>query len=417
MKILKLQACLVEVEIFCVLMIGFIFVFIDRLKGIRCFAKRCHKTKGSPTIPSNNILFIQIYGIGNFILSSTTQVAIREHFPQKKIFAIVHPAIKELAEKSPYIDKVIVYQDRRLRGKIRLIKELRKTNFALAIDLSGTYWTAWLTRLSLAPKRIGFNAVGVKRFASLRLASLRLGFNLDGSGGLYTSGIPFNHDIHMKEFYEQFLTILNIPLKDRDLKIFPSVQDDKFAEEVLKGFGKSHNLNEASLIIAIHIGARQKERLWDSEKFSSLINELLKKEACLVEAKIILLGSKEDIEKGNQILSLVSPEDRKDKAIISMVGKITISQLASIISKSHLFIGHDSGPMHIACAVKTPTVALFGPGVVELWRPWLEKSVVVQSQIPCCGCNKIGHFYKCRENICMSRISVEEVLRAVEKLW
>lgn len=406
LKILKL-----EVELFVILIIGRTFVFIDNLKNLS-------------TIPSNNILFIQIYGIGNFILSSTMQVAIREYFQKEKIFAIVHPAIKELADKSPYIDEIIVYEDRSFSGKIKLINQLRKANFVLAIDLSGTYWTAWLTCLSRAPKRIGFNAVGVQR----------LGFNLDGSGGLYTSGIPFNHNIHIKEFYDSFLTALDVPLKDKDLKIFPSRADDKFATQILKEF------EDASLIITIHIGARQKERLWEIEKFSQLISELLKK-----GAKIILSGSKEDIEKGNRILSLLSSDktlkvppsclppagdritdyssplptvDREwhFQDLISIVGKTTLYQLTSIILKSHLFIGHDSGPMHIACAVKTKVVALFGPGVVELWGPWLKESVVVQSQIPCRGCNKIGHFYKCKENICMSNITVSQVLNAVEKL-
>lgn len=403
LKILKL-----EVELFVILIIGRTFVFIDNLKNL-------------PTIPSNNILFIQIYGIGNFILSSTMQVAIREYFQKEKIFAIVHPAIKELADKSLYIDEIIIYEDRSFSGKIKLINQLRKANFALAIDLSGTYWTAWLTCLSRAPKRIGFNAVGVQR----------LGFNLDGSGELYTSGIPFNHDIHMKEFYDSFLTVLDVPLKDKNLKIFPSREDDKFATQILKEF------KDASLVITIHIGAGQKERLWEIEKFSQLIGELLKR-----GAKIILSGSEKDIERGNKILSLVSKGQRlkiplsypppvRDKemnlllteerlwhfqGLTSIVGRTTLYQLASVISKSHLFIGHDSGLMHIACAVKTKVVALFGPGIVELWGPWLKESVVVQSQIPCRGCNKIGHFYKCEENICMSNISVAQVLNAVEKL-
>jgi len=375
LKILKL-----EVELFVILIIGLTFLFIDKIKNL-------------PPVSAENILFIQIYGLGNFILSSTMQSAIREYFPPRKIFAIVHPAIKELAAKSPYIDEIIVYKDRSISGKIKLINQLRQTNFALAVDLSGTYWTAWLTCLSRASKRVGFNAVGVKR----------IGFNLDGSGGLYTCGIPFQHNIHMKEFYDNFLAVLDVPLKDKDLKIFPTKEDDRFATQVLKEI--------RGTIIAVHIGARQKERLWSIEKFSQLISELLKK-----NLYVILLGSIEDMERGNKILSFLKSVSLGDKTLISLLGKTTLYQLASIISKCDLFIGHDSGPMHIACAVKTKVVALFGPGVVELWGPWLKESVVVQSQIPCRGCNKIGHFYKCPENICMSNISLAQVVTAVEKL-
>lgn len=375
LKILKL-----EVELFVILIIGLTFVLIDKIKNL-------------PPHPSDNILFLQIYGLGNFILSSTLQVGIREYFCRQKIFALVHPSIKELADKSPYIDEVIVYQDRSIFGKIKLINQLRQTDFSLAIDLSGTYWTAWLTCLSRAPKRIGFNAVGVKR----------LGFNLDGSGGLYSCGIPFHHNIHMKEFYDKFSTLLNVPLKDKELNFFLTQEDNRFSAQVLKELEGS--------IIAIHIGARQKERLWPTEKFSQLIDELLKK-----NFNVVLLGSIEDIERGNKILSSLKSVSEVDKDIISFIGKISLYQLASIISKCNLFIGHDSGPMHLACAVKTKVVALFGPGVVELWGPVLKESVVVQSQIPCCGCNKIGHFYKCSENICMSNITVTQVLNAVDKL-
>lgn len=375
LKILKL-----EVELFVILIIGLTFVLIDKIKNL-------------PPHPGDNILFLQIYGIGNFILSSTLQVAIRKYFYRKKIFALIHPSIKELATKSPYIDEVIVYEDRSLSGKIKLIKQLRQTNFSLAIDLSGTYWTAWLTCLSRAPKRVGFNAVGVKR----------LGFNLDGSGGLYSCGIPFQHNMHMKEFYDKFLDVLDVPLEDKELKFFLTKEDNRFSANVLKEF--------EGLIIALHIGARQKERLWPAEKFSQLIDELFKK-----NLNVVLLGSIEDIERGNKILSLLKSESGGDKTIISLLGKTNLYQLASIISKCHLFIGHDSGPMHLACAVKTKVIALFGPGVVELWAPWFKESVVIQSQIPCRGCNKIGHFYKCSKNICMSDITVTQVLNAVEKL-
>lgn len=375
LKILKL-----EVELSVVLIIGLVFVLIDKIKNL-------------PPHPSNNILFLQIYGMGNFILSSTLQVAIREYFSQGKIFALVHPSIKELADKSPYIDEIILYKDRSISGKIKLINQLRQTDFSLAVDLSGTYWTAWLTCLSRAPQRVGFNAVGVKR----------IGFNLDGSGGLYSCGITFHHNIHMKEFYDKFLDVLNIPVKDKELKFFPTKEDNIFSAKVLKEFEGS--------IIAIHIGARQKERLWPTEKFSQLIDELLKK-----NLNVVLLGSIEDIERGNKIFSYLKSVSVRDRAILSLIGKINLSQLASIISRCDLFIGHDSGPMHLACAVKTKVVALFGPGVVELWGPWFKESVVVQSQIPCRGCNKIGHFYRCKENICMSNISVTQVLNAVEKL-
>lgn len=367
-----------EIEFFIILIIGLVYIFIDKIKNL-------------PTIPSDNILFIQIYGIGNFILSSTMQWAIKEHFQNEEIFALVHPAIKELAEKSPSIDKIIVYEDRTISGKIKLINRLRRTNFALAVDLSGTYWTAWLTRLSRAPKRIGFNAVGVKR----------LWFNLDGSGKLYTCGILFNHNIHMKEFYDKFLDVLDVPLKDKDLKIFIPKEDIEFAEQVLKG---------QSPIITIHIGARQKERLWETGKFVELINQLLAKK----NVRIILLGAVEDIERGNKILSSINKS--YTGAVVSFIGKMTLCQLSAIVARCDLFIGHDSGPMHIACAVKTNVVALFGPGVVELWGPWSKKSVVVRSQVPCRGCNRIGHFYNCSKNVCMSEISVTQVLNAVEKL-
>ncbi|MEW6620868.1 MAG: glycosyltransferase family 9 protein [bacterium] len=376
LKILRL-----EVELFVILITGLIYIFIDKIKP-------------HPIIPADNILFIQIYGIGNFVLCSTMQSAIREHFQNKKIIAVVHPQIKELATKCPYLDEVIVYEDRSLSGKIKLINQLRQTNFALAIDLSGTYWTAWLCRLSRAPKRVGFNAVGVQR----------LWFNRDGSGRLYTKGIPFNHNIYMKEFYDNFLSELNIPLKDKDLKIFPSQEDDKFATQLLKEFKDDTTIS----FITIHIGARQKERLWSVEKFAGLISELLKK-----RTKIILTGASNDIERGNRILSLVNS---RSKDIISIIGKTTLYQLTSIIAKSDLFIGHDSGPMHLACAVKTPLIALFGPGVVELWRPYLKESIVIQSNVQCRGCNKIGHFYNCKENVCMSQISVEQVLNAVETI-
>ncbi len=99
---------------------------------------------------------------------------------------------------------------------------------------------------------------------------------------------------------------------------------------------------------------------------------------------------------------------------INFVGQLSLGQSVAVISEANLFIGADSGPMHIAAAVRTPVVALFGPNIPEKSGPW-GRAIIVNKPVPCSPCNQ----QKCtiEDNIsCMEKIQIKEVVEAINKI-
>jgi ADP-heptose:LPS heptosyltransferase len=121
-------------------------------------------------------------------------------------------------------------------------------------------------------------------------------------------------------------------------------------------------------------------------------------------ANIVFIGGQEEKDLNNGIIQFL------DKQCINLVGNITLGQLAAVLHESDLLIGNDSGPMHMAAAVGTPLVALFGGGEYTYWKPWTnkEQAIVIRHMVPCAPCSNLD----CQDNMCMKNISVKEVYDA-----
>jgi len=246
-------------------------------------------------------------------------------------------------------------------------------------------------------------------FASLLVAYMcgatySVGYNIRGKGILLTVKLKVQKNKHEIERCLDVVRAIGANTKNRNPILIISDEDRSFAQNFLELNG----ISKKDLVIGIHPGAPFPPRRWPKERFAQVADELMKRH----KAKIIFFGSPDEVWLTNEIIGLM-----KEKPI-NAAGKTTIKKLAALIRKCDLFIGNDSSPMHIAAAMKVPVIALFGPGEYPRFAPYGEGHVVIRKVLKCSPCEQYMYGDKCKRGIayCMNAITVQEVMRAAEKL-
>ncbi|MDL2270046.1 glycosyltransferase family 9 protein, partial [Desulfosarcina sp. OttesenSCG-928-G17] len=233
-------------------------------------------------------------------------------------------------------------------------------------------------------------------------APIRLGYT--GAGRVqkkaYTHEIPYHFGtIHTVDHHLEMAATLGIPVIDRHPHLEVGDSARKAVRQILQQTGVSEN----SSFVLIHPGARRWYKSWPMERFSRLADRIMDH----YPVQIVLSGGSED-QKACKIIAAGMRHPAVD-----MSGKIPLSQLPALIRESILLIGNDSAPIHIATAVHTPVIALFGPTRWEDWQPRREQDTILGVSFACRPC---GHALPdCRygDAYCMSEITEEMVWNAV----
>ncbi len=332
------------------------------------------------------ILIIKLSSLGDVILSTAAIRAIRKKFSDNyKISLLTGQASKEVLLTCPYLDELLVAdfkgRDNGLTGLWKLARSLRKKNFDLVIDLQNNRQSRILGFLSLAPNRYGY-------------ANKKFSFLLNHSIPDKKERIdPITHQFRI-------LNLLGIGLEDKRLQLWPRQEDCKFIEE----FFNSQWLASNQKIVGLNLNASSR---WMSKSWP--IGQMVKfcEELSQGSIRIILTGTAEDITQADALIKAA-----KTAKLINACAKTTINQLACLIKKCDCFVSADSAPLHIAAAMGTPFVALFGPTDPARHLAPVEKYVLIKKELECSPCYKP----KCRHKKCMDLITAEEVCKAVEKL-
>lgn len=348
------------------------------------------------------ILIVQVAGIGDLVIATPTLRALRNRFSKSKISLLTALRAKDIVVGSPYIDEIYTsaihkyFQYFRpgtflkpgtLRDTLRLIRKLRQKHFDLMINLYNLASIRGTLRMAFL-----FSAIGAK---------YRVGRDTDGKGFFYNLKVP-ERSPSPKHEVERMLDIaqaLGAKIRNKDLEIPLFTEDRNYVTE----FFSQYQIRKDNLVIGINPGVFRPSRKWDKKKFALVADELSKKR----QARIIITGGKRDIKLANDISNLMITKP------IIVAGKTTLKQLAVLIQKCKLFITTDSGPMHIAVAVKTPLIALFGPGSLKKHGPYGDgkRYIVIKKEVDCSPCYKM----RCRSHKCMELITAGEVLQAAEK--
>jgi len=338
------------------------------------------KLKIDPTF-IKNILLIRLRRIGDIVLTTPAISALREKFPQAHLTYLVEKPYLELVEGNPSLNEILVVPaNQSRRDFIRWLWRQRKKTYDILIDFHGGPRASWTTFLAKAKIKIGYK-IKYKSF-------------------IYDLAIPRgrqNGYFHSVESHLNLVRVLGAnPSTLPPLYLPPAKNEEK---EKVNNLLKENNLQGCKPVV-IHISAGNQFRNWGEKNILTLC-QLLSRHPKL---KIILIGSEEDKKAEKALLSKGPP------GVVSMVGKLNLRELRELISFSSLFVGPDSGPMHIAASTQTPLVVYFGPTLPANFAPWQAKALLLEKKFDCRPCPQRKCIYG--DFRCLRSITPQEVYKA-----
>jgi lipopolysaccharide heptosyltransferase II len=346
-------------------------------------------------IPSSQrvkeILIIRTAYIGDVIMTLPILKPLKEMYKDAKITFLTGSRGKEVLEKNSFIDEILTYdafwfypKGFREAGKdywTFLIKILRSKSYDLVIEARG-------------------DIRDIALLAYLSRAKYRISYNIGGGGYLLTHIVPFKEIKHKVEYHLDIVRFLGCEVNQVDWLIYLTPEEKNYAKNKLLEKG----IEETDLVVGIHPGGRLDLKCWSSQKFAEVADWIIERYG----AKVVFTGAEK--EKG----LIENIMKRMENPTVNLSGKIDLRLLSGLIERFNLFICNDSAPLHIASAMKTPTVAIFGPSKSRETGPYGNLHRVVEKDFPCrytCDENSCHHE---RFHACMKDITVEDVFEAVK---
>lgn len=336
----------------------------------------------------HRVLFIKLRHIGDVLLAAGVFTAVKQANPLIRISVVVPAGTEEMLTLNPSVDEVFPLQrNHSLQQQLAFLFRVRRGRPDVAVNMTEGDRGAFLAAVSGAPWRIGIDPGG-------------RGFV--GKRHLFTHVIEQRYDgRHRAAMDMDVLRPLGIEACDPEVNFFTSPEDDTLVASLLREQG----LEAESPYIVVHPTSRWLFKCWRDEAVAQLVDRL---EA---EGLRVILTCGPD-EKERAKLSNILSTIRSDPLVFP--GNLTLKRLGSLIKCASVFFGVDSAPMHMAAALRTPVVALFGPSDHRVWRPLTNqgKVIVKTREFDCIPCRKDGCGGS-KKSRCLETISVEEVLEAV----
>jgi ADP-heptose:LPS heptosyltransferase len=339
------------------------------------------------------VLAVSSTAIGDTLLSTPALRATRRILPNASIDFMVREKFSILFENNPDIRAIVPYYGGYKR-LFPLLNRIKSGNYDLCLVLHDSdpcpVQAAYIARIPFIA-RIGFKDETVAPFLNVR--------------------VPYRDETHA---IEQRLDVLRTLFKvrldspgDRRMVLPLAVEETQtFWDDLLKGVGYNYAKNKR---IGFQISASRPYKAWPKGHFTELGKRLL---ADSEGVNIVLFGGPGDEKIGKEIAEGMTTDLGQKPRIINLAGRLPLKKLPAALNGLDLFITNDTGPFHIAVALKTPTISLFVPSIVRHTGPYqdMERHVVIQKPRPCSPCIK----KYCNDPNCMSIISVEEVFQAAK---
>ncbi len=335
------------------------------------------------------ILITRTDRMGDVVLSTPAIQALREAYPRAYIAMMVSPYTREIVEGNPCLDEIIILDKKKehksIGGIVKLAVSLKRKKFDAAFILHPETRANLIVFLAGIPRRIGYDRK---------------------SGFLLTD--RFLHHKHRGQKHEieytlDLLRYMGIDHAKPRLHVPVRIESEQWAEQFLQ----EQDIGPRDAILAVHPSSSCISRKWPLERFAEAADRLSKKYAM----KVMVIAAASDTAAADELVKMM-----RCKAV-NAAGRTTISQMASLLKRAALFISNDSGPVHVAAAVGTPVISLFGRNQRGIsprrWRPVGEKSMFLHKNIGCAQC--LAH--NCVKGFaCLKAISVDEVVQAAEKI-
>lgn len=309
------------------------------------------------------------------MLSTAVIPPLQKRFPDARISILVGPKAWEIFWGDVRLRELIIYDNHTrhagLRGKISLIRELKTRKFDLIVDLRDSFWSRF---------------IGVPRWGISLWQRLEPGYS----------------ELHAVDRYLRILSNYGVETEDAAPKIQLLPSERQLADYFLSQNGVSGD----DIVIGIHPGGGWVYKLWAVDRFAAL-GDLLSQE---YNAKVLVFSG-----PGERVLQHQMAASMRSSSIL--VKDAGLRELAALIQRCSLYIGNDTGPMHIAAAVGTRVIAIFGSTSVSRSGPYGNGHTVLNEAIGCNPCHPGAHPGRCKRGKCsaMEAISLRHVAEAVER--
>lgn len=353
----------------------------------------------------SRMLVIKLCCLGDILFATPVVRALKKRWPRAHLAYMVGAYCRDLVAADPAVDEIIEFNAfdpgsalAKLGRAWPVVRRLRKNRFDLAVVLH---------RSPLAGLMVAAGGIPV-----------RLGFDWEGEGFSLTHPMPFRPDAHEIDRNLDCLKPLGLNVSDTRTELVPSPAAEAAAEAFLRAAGAEAGVRPLIAVFpagGVNPGTIMVTKRWPVAGYREVCARLARR----FGARLLLVGSRDDAVVGDE-LAAGWPEDRP---LIRAEGRTPLMVLAALLRRCDLFIGGDSGPLHMAAAVGTPTVSLFGPTDPRLLAPRGPAHRVLFKSPACAPCyNPItvrqGGVTVCRQGslVCLQSLAPAEVLAAAEEL-
>jgi len=331
------------------------------------------------------VLFVRLRSIGDTVLATPSVFALKRFLPNVAVDILVEDWVAPLLNNHPHVDNVVVLERGGFMTRARVARELRAANYDVVYNLHGGTTSTFLTRATGARHRVGFETY---QYAQLH--------NHQAPSPLLLWGQQKTHSV------EQQLALLGwtgVPVTDRPrTQLGISTEATATINELLSQAGLT-----GRKIALIHPAAAFATKQWATENFARIAEVV--SERGFEPVAIAAANEKALLEKL-----------RAEASVKITIFDLSLPEVTALAAESHLFVGNDSGIAHIAAAVGTPAVVIFGSSNIAHWRPWNSAPAeVVYEEMPCQPCH--GYFCeKFDQPECILRVPVARVIAAIDRL-
>lgn len=336
------------------------------------------------------ILIVKLSSIGDAVHALPALRTLRHNLPDAYIAWIVEEKAREVLEGNEDINRVITINTRKWRKSLKgsvfrefleVIKILRRERFDTAIDIQGLFKSGIISYISGAKTIIGFDSKNCREYLNTLFTNIKVS--------------PEDKDIHVVDKNLSLLKPLGLKEIKREFHIKTSPGDTEYINEFLS----QHNPNRKPLI-AINPSAGWRTKEWGMGNYARLADRIISEMGADV---IFTWGPGEetmikDVTASMSHTPLIAPPT-------------SIKQLVALLKECSLFIGGDTGPLHLAAAIKIQTIAIYGPSDPLRNGPYGDNHITIYKKLDCSGCYK----RRCDTIKCMEMISVEDVFSAVNR--
>jgi len=348
-----------------------------------------------PDLPSGaRVLVLRLRSIGDIVLLTPTLHLLKEWRPDLRLLVVIEARFRELLEGNPDVEEVLFPGDdkggRGIRGRLHALREIRRRNAALCVNLHGGPTSRWLARASGARWKVGFAHFRSPSLYDIHVPDAR---TILGQTSVHTA------EHQASAFFHLGLPRTQIPAA----RLFVNVAHQTWWEEKRAGLG----LPPGQEYAVIHPTALYKTKEWAPEKFAQLGSYLGAQTGL---APIYSCGPGEQGVLDAVQNACGTPIRRLEGA--------NLGQFTAALSKARLFVGNDSGPAHMAAALARPAVVIFGSSSSAIWGPWPRveanpSSRVVQNFYDCNPCPG-DRCYRFDRPECILSVTFDQVREAVE---